>query len=160
MSDELKPCPFCGGEACYVDDIGMGVDEPTKEISCEHISCLPITVRVPISSWNARPIEDALRARAEKAEGELKENAQKQLLRCMRDFSEETYCAGWLLGIEDACRALVAGELKNGFGMLEPGDELDEWKQKMTDLHDRAGGWWKWDDTENKEVFVPDRWIP
>ena len=112
----------------------------------------------PPVDWKARA--EAAEKRAEKAEDELKENAQTQLLHCMSDFSEETYCAGWLLGIEDACKALVSGELKNGFGMLGPGDELDEWKQKMTELHDRAGGWWKWDDTENKEIFVPDRWIP
>lgn len=52
---ELKPCPFCGGEAelCYSE-----VD----------IFCRKCNVMQETEMWNTRPIEDALQARAEKAE--------------------------------------------------------------------------------------------
>ena len=54
--DELKPCPFCGGEAEYWGDDGkagcasdMGSGCPFDEVMYAH-------------EWNTRPIEDALRA--------------------------------------------------------------------------------------------------
>ena len=53
MSDKL--CPFCGGSECYsVDDYG--------DVS---VACL---YKTHGDTWNARPLEDALRARAEAAE--------------------------------------------------------------------------------------------
>ena len=56
---ELKPCPFCGGEAelCYSE-----VDT----------FCRKCNVMQETELWNTRPIEDALNARIAKLEAELK----------------------------------------------------------------------------------------
>jgi len=50
MSEELRPCPFCGGEAelCYSE-----VDT----------FCRKCNVMQETELWNTRPIEDALNAR-------------------------------------------------------------------------------------------------
>jgi len=58
--NELKPCPFCGGE---VHRIG-GDDEDTHDIECNN-SCAYIFYDVSVGNdwWNTRPIEDELRAR-------------------------------------------------------------------------------------------------
>ena len=50
MSEELKPCPFCGGEAelCYSE-----VDT----------FCRKCNVMQETELWNTRPIEDALNKR-------------------------------------------------------------------------------------------------
>ena len=59
MSEELRPCPFCGGEAelCYSE-----VDT----------FCRKCNVMQETELWNTRPIEDALNARIAKLEAELK----------------------------------------------------------------------------------------
>ena len=56
---ELKPCPFCGGEAelCYSE-----VDT----------FCRKCNVIQETEMWNTRPIEDALNARIAELEAELK----------------------------------------------------------------------------------------
>ena len=53
---ELKPCPFCGGtKICTEKGINLNYcDNCSAESNVEH--------------WNTRPIENALLARAEKAE--------------------------------------------------------------------------------------------
>ncbi|MHB0965998.1 MAG: hypothetical protein ACYC36_06030 [Bellilinea sp.] len=52
MSEELKPCPFCGGSKVQIIDY-----EFTDQIECDECGNL-----VRPSCWNTRPIEDALRA--------------------------------------------------------------------------------------------------
>ena len=63
MSEELKRCPFCGGEATLCDygkewfyivcgDCGVVTD---------HVSAEEIAVRI----WNTRPVEDRLKAENE-----------------------------------------------------------------------------------------------
>jgi hypothetical protein len=57
MSEELRPCPFCGGEAelCYSE-----VDT----------FCRKCNVMQETELWNTRPIEDALRLRITELEAE------------------------------------------------------------------------------------------
>ena len=57
MSEELRPCPFCGGEAelCYSE-----VDT----------FCRKCNVMQETELWNTRPIEDALRLRIAELEAE------------------------------------------------------------------------------------------
>lgn len=56
MSEELRPCPFCGGEAelCYSE-----VDT----------FCRKCNVMQETELWNTRPIEDALNKRIAELEG-------------------------------------------------------------------------------------------
>jgi hypothetical protein len=51
MSEELRPCPFCGGtNICTEKGINLNYcDSCSAEANIEH--------------WNTRPIEDALQAR-------------------------------------------------------------------------------------------------
>ncbi len=56
MSEELKPCPFCGGTDLH---------EIEGQVMCEN-QCIngdPDEGSLPsLKTWNARPIEDALKA--------------------------------------------------------------------------------------------------
>lgn len=54
MSEELKPCPFCGGRG--VESIVVGI----KAIMCENANCSMGAMEV--DEWNTRPIEDVLKA--------------------------------------------------------------------------------------------------
>jgi hypothetical protein len=60
MSNELKPCPFCGGKAKEQNIIivGRGL---CKKVFCENCN---IDFKTPTSivQWNTRPAEDALKA--------------------------------------------------------------------------------------------------
>ena len=58
MSEKLKQCPFCGGEAelCYSE-----VDT----------FCRKCNVMQETELWNTRPIEDALRLRIARLEAEI-----------------------------------------------------------------------------------------
>ena len=58
---ELKPCPFCGGEAQVNTWTMHGITE--SRCFCSNSDC-PNSVRtVAFEQWNNRPIEDALEAR-------------------------------------------------------------------------------------------------
>jgi hypothetical protein len=65
MSDDLdlKPCPLCGRSPQLATSFG----EPV--VGCVNRSCdLCDTEWFDVDAWNGRPVEDALRARAEAAE--------------------------------------------------------------------------------------------
>jgi len=47
---EMKPCPFCGGEAAQ------------SMVTFLDIYCVACGARTELSNWNTRPLEDALRA--------------------------------------------------------------------------------------------------
>ncbi len=59
MSDEeLKPCPFCGGEP-YIDRMGTG--RVSMMISCIDCGCMLETSETfigPNCSWNTREADD------------------------------------------------------------------------------------------------------
>ena len=65
MSDELKPCPWCGSEAVY--DSFLGYCRCTND-KCP-FECKPtaawITKVGVLKDWNTRPLEDALTAENE-----------------------------------------------------------------------------------------------
>ena len=68
MSEELKPCPFCGGSNI------------TEESSISVVFCADCGGEkdTDMGSWNTRPIEDALTARI--AELEAENNRLAELL--------------------------------------------------------------------------------
>ena len=64
MSEELKSCPFCGGESFYIKI--MGNYEKPHEIFCSKCDGAITEGRSEkqvVTNWNARPIEDALQSR-------------------------------------------------------------------------------------------------
>ena len=66
MSDELKPCPFCGGTKL--------VSYPVWEDRFRHVvDCQGCGTRVKSALWNTRPIEDQLRARIKELEEAMPE---------------------------------------------------------------------------------------
>ena len=73
MSEILKPCPFCGGEAFYIKI--MGNYEKPHEIYCSKCNGAITEGRSEkqvVTNWNTRPIEDALNKRIAELEAELK----------------------------------------------------------------------------------------
>jgi len=61
MSEELRPCPFCGGtKICTEKGINLNYcDNCSAESNVEH--------------WNTRPIEDELRAEIERLKVRIEE---------------------------------------------------------------------------------------
>lgn len=63
MTDELKPCSFCGGVPVVMTMYsGGGLSKFVACLNCHSGTSLSIV------EWNTRPIEDALRARIEELE--------------------------------------------------------------------------------------------
>lgn len=158
MSDELKPCPFCGSKAVATDRVGgwtidcLGPFDEQISWPCAALDGeMAETQEEAVRNWNTRPIEDAFKARAEKAEAAAAKLAKDALLRLMEDFSEDAYCAGWMTGTENACMDIVSGKI-NGWGMVS----ADRYREQLTELHDLCGGWWVWDEEVGDTVFKLD----
>jgi len=62
MTDELKPCPFCGEPGIYVNENGIADDIDRLLVSCNDVHCMSERIKFPKYQWQSRPIEDALRA--------------------------------------------------------------------------------------------------
>lgn len=64
MSEELKPCPFCGGKDLEKEVID-GIEGMIYRVSCPHCAnTMPMTVDTSMEEairiWNTRPIEYGL----------------------------------------------------------------------------------------------------
>ena len=73
MSEELKPCPFCGKNHLWTYSVSYA-PEGLRFVKCakdpqEDDGCVD---GVSLSTWQKRPIEDALRAENEKLKEALK----------------------------------------------------------------------------------------
>lgn len=81
MTEELKPCPFCGGHN-------------TTQVS-HYRECLDCETFGPSADgqfdrWNARPIEDALRSRIKELEDER--DALKERTKGLESNLRDTLC--------------------------------------------------------------------
>ena len=61
MSDELKPCPFCGGVP------NSSTERVGHSTWLTFVKCETCAFDMQMSKWNTRPIEDALRTELEAA---------------------------------------------------------------------------------------------
>ena len=75
MSEELKPCPFCGTPAVvHITEYDRGSE--TYTIDCSHMNCggspgVYDSSEEAVNQWNSRPLEDALRAELAEARAEI-----------------------------------------------------------------------------------------
>ena len=89
MSEILKPCPFCGGEAFYIKI--MGNYEKPHEIFCSKCDGAITEGRSEkqvVTNWNTRPIEDALNKRIAELEDVL-EKVYDEWITCDDDWWTE-----------------------------------------------------------------------
>lgn len=69
MSDELKPCHRCGKPAEHADRYdGEQTVTDYGACCCANVECPEFGCQYDVEIWNARPIEDALRARIKELE--------------------------------------------------------------------------------------------
>lgn len=100
---DLKPCPFCGGEAYLV-----GKEGNVYAIECG--SCFfkigATTEKDVVEYWNGRPIEDALRAENKRLREALENIEEKAVLK-ESEASNATY--GFAYDIETLAREALKG---------------------------------------------------
>ena len=111
MTEELKRCPFCGGEAKCIEYYGLyhvvccdcyttGRDCPSIETACK--------------AWNSRPIENELHKKIEKLESENKR--LREALESIKEMS--SYLSAGeitiydLIDIHNICCDALKGENK------------------------------------------------
>jgi Lar family restriction alleviation protein len=77
MTDELRPCPFCGEDAAIVQHFITGVANHLNYFGrCTHCTIRTRDRRTKegaIADWNCRPIESALEAQVKELQVELQE---------------------------------------------------------------------------------------
>ncbi len=70
MSNELKPCPFCGEEVQLVTV--ERIDNEGYADSMTYVDCENHNMVIRPDEWNRRPIEDALKTEIERLRSMLK----------------------------------------------------------------------------------------
>lgn len=97
-------------------------------------------------------------SRANDVHGISVDSARALLLRVMRDDSEQSYCAGWVVHNEFRLWSqvvrdpVVAGELREAILCLS-----------LRELAAAAGGWWAWPEgsPQHEPAFFPlSEWLP
>lgn len=62
MTDELKPCPFCGREAVEITYFSYTFNKQYHQVKCGNDDCeMNGFENMLVDDWNTRPIEDDLR---------------------------------------------------------------------------------------------------
>ena len=67
MSEELRPCPFCGSPAYSYHDNCIDF----AGVKCDLGGCVCADILITENNWNTRPIEDALNKRIAELEEEI-----------------------------------------------------------------------------------------
>ncbi len=108
-----------------------------------------------------KEMRQILGERREKALRDAKDrDSAESLLRVMEEISQEHWSAGWLLGLEydlwsfvGLWRTGLLAKRGSKFGMFELENKT---LTDLSELSERAGGWWKWfDDEQPGAYFVP-----
>ena len=90
MSEELRECPFCGGE---VHRIGGDNEDVSHNIECTKCAYIFYDLSTGNGWWNSRPLEDAL----------LEENKRlRKTLEKIRDIGENSG-NGYISANEEMC---------------------------------------------------------
>jgi hypothetical protein len=164
MSEELKPCPFCGGtKICTEKGINLNYcDNCSAESNIEH--------------WNTRPIEDDLRKRIAELEAlvnvseGLYERIYEQAARIAELENEHNV---WLIGASNAVKNLEAriAELEAERRWIPVSERLPEDTERMLTIvydafedttaisilqHYGDGDWFSWDSGR----YVVTHWMP
>lgn len=110
--------------------------------------------------WDAhleatRPERDAEQARRDEALAKSNDrNAALLLQSLMSGISEEYYCAGWLIGLEEILWSMVVGSRREfGMGKVTE-DEVAQLKQ----LSEQAGGWWHYVEGDGETFITAEEW--
>lgn len=81
-----------------------------------------------------------------------REIARNALLAILGEFSEESWCAGWMHGLEVGVWAVLQGDRPNDYGQ----STLSESDQKSLRLLSEALGEWPlWDDESHEPTWLP-----
>ena len=85
MSEELKPCPFCGETPIY--DVTPDGENDSIDCRCGESECFLDDGR--LDQWNCRPIEDAQAVRIEALEAE--NGRLREALKEIAEFANDEY---------------------------------------------------------------------
>lgn len=98
MSEDLKPCPFCGSGAI---EVSAWEDHTTIGcLDCDYgIRCQDCDEEDVVDWWNTRPAEEALKKEVERLKRELKLADSAAELTCLKLESEVKKLKAALFGI-------------------------------------------------------------
>ena len=85
----------------------------------------------------------------------LDESAACQLAGLISEISEDHFSAGWLHGLEFTLWNMLHGDDRR-FGM---GKVSQENIDRLRHLHEKCGGWWRWDETHGEMFVATADWI-
>jgi Lar family restriction alleviation protein len=91
MSENLKPCPTCGGMAVVQSSFKQAIhmDFYVRCTRCGLRTEFSTIEEIPVSEWNNRMQEDILRERAERAEADA--DALSKALKMCLPYAKEDY---------------------------------------------------------------------
>lgn len=79
-----------------------------------------------------------------------------ELLDLMSDISEDCYCAGWLIGLEERLWSLIE-DGGGHFGMCH--FDAEDWKlMRLRELRDETGMWAHWTEDHGEQLIPIDEW--
>lgn len=76
MSEEIKPCPFCGSQTKEI----VHYEAPVKRINyqCSNWTLCPLSkIEFVESYWNCRPVEDGIRTQLVACQQELEQTKER-----------------------------------------------------------------------------------
>lgn len=114
MSDDLKPCPFCGGSAKLICCAHTGKFY-IECANCEAMTDVNYDIRQKaITAWNTRPQEDALKGVIDGKEDIIKQLEVRiaELEDALKFYANGDYCeGGGIYGGERNCHEIDFGQI-------------------------------------------------